>query len=422
MKRTNRSFLPEWPSMLAVAMLILAGSVLSVAQKETVLYRFKGGSDGISPQGSLVADQAGNFYGTTYRGGASDVGTVYQLKAPHWAETVLYSFQAGADGYSPVGSLVFDQAGNLYGVTVWGGSENGGTIFKLTPQGGSWAETVIYSFPSRSGPQPGLVFDSAGDLYGATGSGGENNLGAIFQMTPSQGSWTQTVIYSFVGGKNGYAPSWGPIMSKEGKLFGLMDVVDGFHGAVYELRPPANQRDSWTESVLFNFESNVLPYGQLLFDQNGNLDGVTYLGGSGLGTVFQLTRASHRSWTENVLYSFTGSDGSGPEGTLISDHAGNLYGTTIHGGSGGSCGRQSPDCGTIFKLTPPAKQGGSWTETVLHNFGTGRWDGNQPNTGLIRGKTGALYGTTQLGGKGERRMCDGAQGCGAVYRIRLRAE
>jgi uncharacterized repeat protein (TIGR03803 family) len=422
MKRSKISVLLKWRPLFSVVVLMLAGSALSLGQKETVLYRFKGGSDGINPQGSLIADQAGNLYGTTYQGGASDLGTIYQLKPPHWAETVLYSFKASNDGYAPVGSLVFDQAGNLYGVTVWGGSENAGTIFELTPQGGNWTETVIYNFPSGAGPQPGLLFDSAGNLYGVTNSGGENNLGAIFQMTPSRGSWTQTVIYSFVGGKHGYAPMWGPIMDKEGKLFGLMDVVDGFHAAIYELRPPANHGDSWTERVLFNFESYAFPYGQLLLDHKGNLDGVTGLGGAGFGTVFQLTRGPRGSWTGATLYTFTGTnDGWAPEATLITDHAGNLYGTTELGGSGGMCQGSDYSCGVVFRLAPPPIEGGAWTETVLHNFSRAEKDGNQPQTSLIRDKTGALYGTTQLGGTG-RKMCNGAQGCGTVYRIRLGVE
>jgi len=413
MSHKQNLFLLKWPMAIFVAILMLAGSILAAGQTEKVVYRFQGGNDGGSPEGGLISDQVGNFYGTTSGGGVGGGGTVFQLSPPaeqggRWTFTVLHSFTGGNDGTGPVGELIFDQTGNLYGVTLGGGSAQAGTVFQLTPQGNTWTETVIYNFQFYDQPVGGLVFDKAGNLYGAHFSGGENNRGAVFQLTPSQsGGWTYTAICSFGKGRQDGWPVAGPIISKAGNLYGVMyggsDCNPACQGSVYELKTPAMQGGAWTQRVLYNFcsLSNCSdgggPEGRLIFDRKGNLDGVTEFGGSGGGlggTVFQLTPHGG-SWTEAVLYNFctqsTCTDGTGPLTGVILDGKGNLYGTTSLGGNG------CFGCGAVFQLTPPATQGDAWTETVLHSF-RGRGDGYQPQAGLVRGNFGRLWGTTIAGG------------------------
>ena len=413
-------FRTKWSMAIFAAIVILAGSALAVGQTERVVHRFQGGEDGSGPAGGLISDNAGNLYGTTGGGGAGNNGTVFELSPQdgHWSKTILYSFTGGNDGGFPFGELIFDQAGNLYGTTVNGGSQAGGTVFQLKPQGSTWSETVVSNFVNNP-LVGGLVFDKAGNLYGATYNEGARGFGEIFQLTPLQGGgWTQTVIYSFNGHKGGN-PLSGPIISEAGNLYGVLQEGGGtnYVGAVYQLKAPATKGGAWTERVLYNFKGGssdgAEPSGRLVFDGKGHLDGVTRLGGpSNEGTVFQLTRQG-TSWNEAVLYSFCAQsncpDGAQPQATLVVDGKGNVYGTTLYGGNCYSCG-------TVFQLTPPANQGGSWTETVIHNFtGTGG-DGNMPVAGLLRGGHGSLWGTTPTGGKIEGE-CARTLGCGTVFKV-----
>ncbi len=176
---------------------------------ETVLYRFTGGSDGANPGlGALIFDQAGNLYGTTSNNGYPNVcdgicgGTVYKLSpsGSGWTKSILYTFTGGSDGNAPYAGLTFDQAGNLYGTTVSGGLFGKGVVFELSPSGSGWTESVLYNFTGGNdgaGPFSGLIFDPSGNLYGATNYGGENNGGTVFQLTPSMGSWSLDTLYSF---------------------------------------------------------------------------------------------------------------------------------------------------------------------------------------------------------------------------------
>jgi uncharacterized repeat protein (TIGR03803 family) len=419
-------FPTKWTMALSLAVLMLAGSVLAVGQTENVIYRFQGGKDGLVPYGGLISDQAGNFYGTTEGAGAHGYGTVFQLSqvGGHWTEAVLYAFCAlsnCSDGGKPFGELILDQAGNLYGITLLGGSVGGGTVFELTPQGSTWTETVIYNFPSNIQPAHGLVFDEAEDLYGAMCNGGVYGAGAVFQLTPGQGGWTAALIHSFTG-HDGSCPVSGPIINVGGNLYGSFSGTSNT-GGVYELKAPLTQGDAWIERVLYGFKGGndgANPSGRLVFDQKGNLYGVTRQGGTSKGgTVFQLVRQGV-SWTEAVIYSFCSqphcSDGKDPRAGVIVDGKGNLYGTTYFGGNGGDCGTFANECGTVFQLTPPASQGGAWTETVLHNFNNTGGDGNLPEFGLIHGKFGSLWGTTPEGGKTVG-PCAANGGCGTVFRV-----
>jgi uncharacterized repeat protein (TIGR03803 family) len=414
----------KWRTVTLIAILVLAGTILARGQTERVIHRFRGGRDGAYPSGGLISDKAGNFYGVTQGGKQSGSGgTVFQLSPPsgkdgRWTRTTLHVFRNGTHGGNPIGELIFDRAGNLYGTTPSGGFENLGTVFELKPQGGTWTETVIYN---GSSPVGGLVFDKAGNLYGATYDGGEHGVGSVFQLTPSQGGgWTATVIYSFIG-HEAYPPA-GPIISKEGNLFGVVGgYSSGYNGAIYELKAPAAHGGAWTERVLYKFKGGsdgVGPSGRLVFDQKGNLYGTTAAGGAfQSGTVFQLTRQGS-SWTEAVIYSFCAqyncTDGAFPLAGLIFDGRGNLYGTSEGGGNDANC---RYNCGTVFQLSPPVTQGNQWTEAVLYSFTGQGGDGYGPDTSLAHGKFGSLWGTT-FSGRRNVGVCQDqgyGPGCGIVY-------
>jgi uncharacterized repeat protein (TIGR03803 family) len=221
------------PLVIFVAILMIVGNAWAADSKGGVIYRLQGGNDGDRPFAGLIADQAGNLYGTTYNGGGGPYfvgccGTVFEVSPPAapgdpWTETVLYSFQGGTDGGAPDGSLVFDQTGNLYGTTTQGGQNaecpNCGTVFELTPPanvGGAWTETILHRFTGLidnsdgAGPIGALVFDKAGNLYGTTYVGGLLSDGTVFQLSPPTtpgGSWTETTIYGFRGRSDGLGPA-----------------------------------------------------------------------------------------------------------------------------------------------------------------------------------------------------------------------
>jgi uncharacterized repeat protein (TIGR03803 family) len=393
---------------MIVVVVMLASTALATSPKESVLYRFKGVSDGATPTAGLVADASGNLYGTTYAGGTSSLGTVFEVSPPGtaWTETVLYSFAGGNDGANPYGNLIFDKAGNLYGTTSAGGASANctggcGTVFELSPpatQGASWTETVFYSFSGQSDgatPYAGVIIDKGGNLYGTTFNGGSLGLGTIFELTPpaAQGdSWTETVLHTFGKGSDGGHPVAGLTFGLRGAIFGTTSTGSGKAalGTVFKLKPPATQGGSWTEGVLYHFKGGTdgsVPNAALVVDKTGNLYGTTFEGGAGFGTVFEI---AFLTWTETVIYTFTGgSDGASPAAALLRDKTGNLYGTATSGGTNNN--------GSAFELSPPAAQGDPWTETTLYDFAGGH-DGSWAQAGLIFGKGGQLYGTTSLGG------------------------
>ena len=296
------------------------------AGTESVLYFFKGGTtDGQDPGGGLIMDGAGNLYGTTAGGGTNGYGTVFTINAAG-TESVVYSFKGGTtDGDSPFGQLIMDTAGNLYGTTSGGGANGDGTVFKITAAG---TESVLHSFVggTTDGQQPiaGLVMDSAGNLYGTTSFGGENDDGTVFKISAGG---TASILYSFKGGTtDGKVPDSGVIMDGAGNLYGTtsMGGANG-DGTVYEISAAG------TESILHSFDGyptdGQLPWAGLAMDNAGNLYGTTTEGGANDdGTVFKIDAAG----AETVLYSFKGgtTDGQGPFSSLIIDGAGNLYGTT----------------------------------------------------------------------------------------------
>jgi uncharacterized repeat protein (TIGR03803 family) len=416
------------------------------ATSESILWNFGNGNDGADPFGGLIADKNGNLYGTTYIGGthfsASDNGgIVFELTPPSttggdWTESVLWNFGDGNDGNSAVGTLLMDPSGNLYGTTSQGGASNDGTVFELkapATTGGEWTESVLWSFGNGkddgSDPQSnGLIMDASGDLYGTTSKGGTHGQlnvtgfggGTVFELKPPAtpgGDWTESVLWNFGKGKDGDSPFFGLIPDKNGNLYGTTAYGGTFAssanngGTVFELKPPATAGGDWTESILWNFgkgNDGFAAYTDLIMDSSGNLYGTTFFGGifggsPADGTVFKLIAPSTSSgkWTESVLWNFgNGTDGVWPYGGVIADTSGNLYGTTNHDG------------GTVFELTPPSTIGGDWTESILWGFGSGT-DGAGPEAGLLMDISGNLYGTTTEGGT----TLSGSDDGGTVFEI-----
>jgi uncharacterized repeat protein (TIGR03803 family) len=371
-------------SGLLLALFLAVGN--ASAQRLTTLHSY---SDTNVSQG-VIADASGNFYGTTEDGGAYGQGTVFKLSRTG-VETVLYSFTGGSDGYLPNGGLVMDGSGNLYGTTFLGGANDLGTVFKVTPAG---AETVLYSFgrfsADSSAPLAGLIMDASGILYGTTLGGGEWSQGTVFRVKPTG---DETLLYSFPGNSYGRLPQASLIMDASGNLYGTTPfggADDTCCGTVFELTPGG------VETVLYSFtgaSDGSVPNASLIMDASGNVYGTTEFGGTdSLGTVFKLTNRNG-TWIETVLHSFTGgSDGLDPESSLIMDATGNLYGTTPFGGSGVAPNPPNiPGDGVVFKVTPAG------AETVIYSF-TGGSDGSGPDSGLIADSSGNLYGTTEWSG------------------------
>jgi uncharacterized repeat protein (TIGR03803 family) len=316
-----------------------------------------------------------------------------------WAAAVkyntLYKFKGRDDGSRPIAGLIFDSAGNLYGTTVEGGAEGDGTVFMLTPTG---MERVIHSFTGKKGilPYASLVFDADGSLYGTTVEGGADDWGTVFKLSPNgDGSWTESVIHSFNSdGTDGKEPYAALIIDTAGNLYGTTYGGGAYDcGTVFKLTQ--NEDGSWKETVLhsFNFRDGKFPDAALTLGSDGDLYGTTFAGGSngGYGTVFKLMPNGE----ETVIHSFSRDHGDGvyPYGGVLFDSEGNLYGTTSAGGSHlESC--NGSGCGIVFRLIPKAD--GSWTERVLHSFsGT---DGASPLSGVTLDTAGNVYGATALGG------------------------
>jgi len=263
-----------------------------------VLYSFSGSTDGANPgYGNLTFDQAGNIYGTTFYGGNNNSdGVVYELtpSSGSWTESAIYVFTGGADGANPYSSVIFDQAGNLYGTANAGGAHEYGTVFQLTPSESGWSENTLYAFQGASDggvPFGGLVFDSTGNLYGATSAGGSGEGGTVYQLTPSGGGWTFGVIASFSGSAYQPGPYNSLTMDAAGNLYGTtkQDGAKG-QGSVFKLMPSGG---GWILTDLYDFTGGTdggQPYGSVLIDAKGNLYGTAFEGGAdGYGVVWEIT-------------------------------------------------------------------------------------------------------------------------------------
>ena len=360
---------------------------LTQAQGFTVLYAFGNGKDGGTPYSDLVRDSAGNLYGTTFSGGTAGDGTVFTLDATG-KETVLYSFQGGADGALPVAGLIRGAEGELYGATVEGGAAGHGTIFKLDATG---TEIVLHHFKSADGsyPDASLLRDASGNLYGATLEGGASNVGTVFMLGRNR---EETVLHSFTGADGRFPYSYGGLIRDANGNFYGTSLAGGAsdQGVVFKLNAAGR------EIILHTFTGGTdggYPYAGLVMDEKGNLYGTTYMGGaSGQGTIFRVTQGGK----ETVLYSFTGAaDGGNPAARLLRDKKGNFFGTTYYGGGSNS--------GVVFKLDK------NHNLTVLHSLDYAN-DGGYPTARLIRDANGNLYGTASAGGASNR---------GTVFRIAL---
>lgn len=411
MKRNRGSRIAGGILMAAFVAVLLLAPGAEGASKYKTLQRFTGYGDehGALPLSGLIFDAAGNLYGTTIGGGTNGSGVVFKL-APNgdgtWRESVLYSFCSAtdcSDGARPVAALVFDGAGNLYGTTISGGTYLQGNVFKLASnQDGSWTESVLYSFTGGADggfPEAALILDTAGNLYSTTVEGGSGFGGTVFRLFPnSDGSWTESVIYNFTG-KDGGGPYAGLIFDVAGNLYGTTSGGGVGYGVIFELTPNAD--GSWRETVLHGFDNGdgAQPVAGLVFDQAGDLYGTTIYGGnvsrgrctgSGCGVVFKLTPNSNGTWKENVLHKFAdGRDGGFPYAGVSLDAAGNVYGTAQFGGVR-LCNKGYLGCGVVFQLIPDAK--GNWKERVLHTFLDK--PGAEPPAGVVLDSAGGLYGTT----------------------------
>jgi uncharacterized repeat protein (TIGR03803 family) len=365
-----------------------------------VLYTFEGTTDGGTPYDHLVADSAGNLYGTAHGGGKNcngyGCGVVFEI-TPRGREKVLYAFAGQSDGSGPYGGVIHDEKGNLYGTTSTGGTGYGGVVFEITPRG---REKVLYAFTDGSDggdPETGVIRDKKGNFYGTTELFGRYYCGTVFKLAPDG---TETTLYTFTGGSDGFFPS-GLIRDEADNLYGTT-LDGGAHGdgTVFKLAPDG------TLTVLHNFGKSgdgVQPAAGVIEDSAGNLYGTTLTGGAhDSGTVFRLAPDG----TETVLYSFDGGSYAWSPNGLIEDKKGNFYGTTQYGGST-NCFDNG--CGSVFKLAPDG------TGTVLYAFAGGS-DGGRPYAGVIEDGAGNLFGTTSRGGAGD---CAGkGMGCGVVFEIK----
>jgi uncharacterized repeat protein (TIGR03803 family) len=391
---------------LKAALVILTVGFLTgnaLAAHETKLHNFGNGTDGTFPAAGLVVDSAGNLYGTTPRGGTYDLGTVFELSpngSGGWTEKKLHNFGLGTDGQLPEGSLTFDAAGDLYGTTYLGGLHGRGTVFELSPNGrGGWTETKLHSFNGADGAGPtcNLVFDAAGNLYGTTYQGGSNNLGTVFELLPNgSGGWTEKKLHNFGTGTDGTYPYAGLTLDNSGNLYGTTfmggsSVREDGCGTVFEVSP--NGSGGWTEKKLHIFRDypdGCYPVGGVIFDSTGNLYGTSDSGGLyGYGAAVALSPNANGGWTEKVMHSFFFDfvDGAFADAGLVIDAGGNLYGTTQLGGTHGN--------GSVFELSPNGR--GGWNETVLRSFNGGN-DGTNLLAPLTMDSAGNLYSTTYMGG------------------------
>lgn len=448
MPQTN--FPKRFLSSLCTAAFTLV-SYGAVAQVETVIYNFQGTIDGANPTSQLIADKAGNLYGTASRGQGQ--GTVFEL-TPHsggqWTETTLHSF-TGPDGSGPAAGLMMDGKGNLFGTTLSGGNYGDGVVFELQPVSSGWNFSVIHNFNydgvtnfDGAWPAAPVSLDTKGNLYGTTLQGGTGqcnaafatkqpvappkgqtyySCGTVFELSPQgNGTWSEKVIHSFQGTDGGW-PVAGVIFDRKANVYGTtaMGAIGGSGcpgvevsgcGVVFELVRSGG--GTWTENVLYEFtngDDGAEPYGGLRFDAAGNLYGTTQGAFQEGGSVFELSPASG-GWIETTLISLQSeAAGYGAAGNLVMDQAGNLYGTTVFGASPGTSSARNSSApppkpigpGTVFELSPV---NGAWTATWLHTFGSGT-DGYSPAAGMLR-RGNTLYGTTMGGG---------SAGFGTVYKI-----
>ncbi len=406
-RRTMRS--APYLLLIALAFVLLVGfNQRGQAQSYSVIHSFSGGSGGAYPFTGLTIDSHGTIYGTSFgQGGNLGYGTIFSLSdsGGNWTFTTIYSFPDGSDGAGPMSRLAIGPDGDFYGSTSAGGggsclTDRGyhgcGTIYKLAslPRGEAgiglaWSESVLYRFSGTNGayPQGDLTFQSDGNIYGTAINGGSAGWGLIYNLTDSNGQWNESILYELRNNGDGQYPWGGVTVDPSGNLYG---VVSGGgphgYGAVYKL---AHSGSGWEESTIHGFsfhgDDGASPEGGLIIDSSGTLYGSTVHAPTSGGAAFELN-SDGGSWNFDSLYGFSGGIGLGPYDKLVMDRSGNLYGTTFGDGQYGY--------GTVFKLT---RSNGNWIYTSLHNF-TGGTDGGNPMCSLVFDSSGNLYGTASDGG------------------------
>lgn len=402
----------------AIATVLVTMTLAAQGQSFRVIYNFTGGQDGAYPSSGVTIDAADNIYGTAFGGGTGmGFGTVFSLSSngSGWILRPLHDFTDGSDGAGPAGRIIIGPDGALYGSTAAGGGgpcvlTNGyhgcGTVYQLRPPARApasviynWNSTVLYSFSGSNGsyPQGDLTFDSAGNIYGTTINGGTPGWGVIYKLTNNGGRWIQSVLYQALGDGDGEYPWGGVVFDHAGNLYGTFSQNGpNDYGSIFKLAPSGG---GWTESTIHAFtfrgSDGATPQGGLVLDNAGNLWGTTVHDPTGGGTIFELT-PSGGGWSYNFIYQLTGGIDLGPYDKLLMDSAGNFYGTTYGDGRYGY--------GSVFKLT---RSGGGWTYSSLHDF-TGGSDGGNPFCKLAFDSSGNLYGTA-FGG--------GANGKGVIFQI-----
>ena len=433
---------PRRPSFVRLSVLAFTLATATMAFASGARLKVINTAQFTSPAGAFshfVVDKNGNLYAIAgggtgvcqdLGGGTAPCGTVYRLSPPtstgaSWNATDLYNFQgAPNDGENSLAPALLDAHGNIFGSTNLGGDGSGsgdnmcgsfaliqgcGTIFELSPQSdGSWTEILLHEFlGTGDGEQPigRLVQDAAGNIYGVTSFDGVSGAGLVFELSPpahSGGAWTETVLHQFgQSSGDGLSPAGGLVRDGKGNLYGTTYMGGGACncGTVYRLSPPSQKGGSWTETVLYSFtggSDGLNPNSDLSIDLAGNLYGITTSGFLGAnGTVYQLAPpASGQTWTLTTLYAFQGNgDGSVPSGGVTLDKKGNLYGVTHFGGDASSttgCSYESMGCGTIYQISPSSS---GWAKHTLHLFHSNDTVGTNPYVGLVFGRGGALYGS-----------------------------
>jgi uncharacterized repeat protein (TIGR03803 family) len=401
----------NWVRACGVFLLCATAAVALPQETFTTLHSFNG-THGSIPDAALAQASNGDFYGTTFSGGVTSVGsgngTVFRI-TPRGALTTLYAFcsQSGCvDGAGPYARLVQGAGGGFYGTTSAGGAggcsgAGCGTVFKITPSG---VVTTVHSFDGTDGSRPsaGLLQAANGNLYGTTTAGGVNDDGTVFRITPSG---MLTTLLDFDGADGSY-PYAGLLQVANGDFYGT--TVNGGtkgYGTVFKITT------SGTLTTLHSFDGadGDTPYSGLVQGTDGKFYGTTYYGGrndcqSGCGTVFEITPGGDLT----SVHRFNGTDGAHPFGNLVQATDGDLYGTTFVGGASSA---YIFGCGTVFKIAP------SGPLTILYSFCSKRncTDGTSPEAGLVQDTNGSFYGTTSYGGANT--SCDGGQGCGTTFSL-----
>jgi uncharacterized repeat protein (TIGR03803 family) len=415
----DRRFTLVFALTLALVAVVVPG-LPAAAQTYSVLHYFTGGPDGALPLAALTIGPSGVVYGTAAAGGTYRNGTVFELKQVNsrWLFSPLHEFTGGSDGSTPFGGVVIGPNGALYGTTQRGGQDGDGIVFSLAPPPTLcrsilclWNETILHTFtgvPDGINPwTENLVFDPAGNIYGTTGNGGTYDSGTAFELTPSGGGYTETILHSFGSGTDGAYPLGGVVLDAAGNVYGTTEngglglesrpECSTGCGTVCQLMP---SNGSWQEKILVNFDvvHGYYPNSDLVRDASGNLYGTAIASANyNDGVVFKLA-PSGGGFTYSVIYQFN--TDCEPYGAVTMDTAGNFFGTCVYGGHGG---------GWVYELTNCSQ---TCTVIDLHDFTYNGRDGSVPWGGPTLDAGGNLYGTTQSGGS---QNCNG--GCGVVWEI-----